>query len=130
MVNGTLLLNFGKRYKDNLRVHFWSINSGQRHIDLDALSNQNILKGIYFLYTVKQFQLFFQYFSVFCSADYYSIGFYSFQIFFGLLAVMNQISSSIFMFIKMAFFSESTGAFVIASNIWTFYFLELENLNF
>ena len=41
MVNGTLL-NFGKRYDDNLRVIF-----DQRlklHLGLDALSNQKILK--------------------------------------------------------------------------------------
>ena len=44
MVNGTLL-NFGKRYKDNLRVIFnqWP----KLHLGLDALSNQKILKGIY-----------------------------------------------------------------------------------
>ena len=41
MVNGTLL-NFGKRYDDNLRVIF-----DQRlklYLGLDALSNQKILK--------------------------------------------------------------------------------------
>ena len=44
MVNGTVL-NFGKRYKDNLRVTFdqWP----KLHLGLDALSNQKILKGIY-----------------------------------------------------------------------------------
>ena len=44
MVNDTLL-NFGKRYKDNLRVIFdqWP----KLHLGLDALSNQKILKGIY-----------------------------------------------------------------------------------
>jgi hypothetical protein len=44
MVNGTLL-NFGKRYKDNLRVIFdqWP----KLHLGLDALSNQKILDGIY-----------------------------------------------------------------------------------
>ena len=41
MVNGTLL-NFGKRYEDDLRVTF-----DQWHLDLDALSNQKILKAIY-----------------------------------------------------------------------------------
>ena len=43
MVNGTLL-NFGKRYEDNLRVIFdqWS----KLHLGLDVLSNQKILKGI------------------------------------------------------------------------------------
>ena len=45
MVNGTLL-NFGKRYKDNLRVicDQWL----KLHLGLDALSNQKILKGIYY----------------------------------------------------------------------------------
>jgi hypothetical protein len=44
MVNGTLL-NFGKRYNDNLRVIFdqWL----KLHLGLDALSNQKNLKGIY-----------------------------------------------------------------------------------
>ena len=44
MVNGTLL-NFGKRYDDELRVIFdqWQ----KLHLGLDALSNQKILKGIY-----------------------------------------------------------------------------------
>ena len=44
MVNGTLL-NFGKRYEDNLRVIFdqWP----KLHLGLDALSNQKILNGIY-----------------------------------------------------------------------------------
>ena len=43
IVNGTLL-NFGKRYKDNLRVIFdqWP----KLHLGLDALSNQKMLKGI------------------------------------------------------------------------------------
>ena len=43
MVNGTLI-NFGKRYKDDLRVIFdqWP----KLHLGLDALSNQKILKGI------------------------------------------------------------------------------------
>ena len=43
MVNGTLL-NFGKRYKDNLIVIFdqWP----KLHLGLDALSNQKILKGV------------------------------------------------------------------------------------
>ena len=45
IVNGTLL-NFGKRYVDNLRVIFdqWP----KLHLGLDAISNQKILKGIYF----------------------------------------------------------------------------------
>ena len=44
MVNVTVL-NFGKRYKDNLRVIFdqWP----KLHLGLDALSNQRILKGVY-----------------------------------------------------------------------------------
>ena len=43
MVNGTLL-NFGKRYDDNLRVIF---DQGLKlHLGLDALSNQKILNGI------------------------------------------------------------------------------------
>ena len=47
MVNGTLL-NFGKRYEDDLRVIFdqWS----KLHLSLDALSNQKILKGVYYIY--------------------------------------------------------------------------------
>ena len=46
MVNGTLL-NFGKRYEDDLRVIFdrWQ----KLHLGLDALSNQKILKGIYYI---------------------------------------------------------------------------------
>ena len=45
MVNGTLL-NFGKRYEDNLRVIFdqWP----KLHLGLDALSNQKILNGVYY----------------------------------------------------------------------------------
>jgi hypothetical protein len=44
MDNG-ILLNFGKRYEDDLRVIFdqWQ----KLHLGLDALSNQEILKGIY-----------------------------------------------------------------------------------
>ena len=44
MVNGTLL-NFGKRYEDDLRVIFdqWP----KLHLGFDALSNQKILKSIY-----------------------------------------------------------------------------------
>ena len=44
MVHGTLL-NFGKRYEDDLRVIFdqWQ----KLCLGLDALSNQKILKGIY-----------------------------------------------------------------------------------
>ena len=43
--NGTLL-NFGKRYEDNLRVSFeqWP----KLHLGLDALSNEKILNGIYY----------------------------------------------------------------------------------
>ena len=43
MVNGTLL-NFGKRYEDDLRVIFdqWQ----KLHLGLDALSNQKIWNGI------------------------------------------------------------------------------------
>ena len=46
IVNGTLL-NFGKRYEDNLMVIFdqWS----KLYLGLDALSNQKILNGIYCL---------------------------------------------------------------------------------
>ena len=46
MVNGTLL-NFGKRYHDNLRVIFdqWL----KLHLGLDVLSNQKILEGIYYV---------------------------------------------------------------------------------
>ena len=45
MVNGTLL-NFGKRYEDDFRVIFeqWP----KLHIGLDALSNQKLLKGVYY----------------------------------------------------------------------------------
>ena len=43
MVNGTLL-NFGKRYEDELRVIF--DQQPKLHLGLDALSNQKILKGI------------------------------------------------------------------------------------
>ena len=45
MVNGTLL-NFGKRYEVDLMVIFdqWQ----KLHLGLDALSNQKILKGIYY----------------------------------------------------------------------------------
>ena len=41
------LLNFGKRYKDDLRVIFdqWP----KLHFGLDELSNQKILKGVYSL---------------------------------------------------------------------------------
>ena len=43
MVNDTVL-NFGKRYEDDLRVIFdhWP----KLHLGLDALSNQRILKGV------------------------------------------------------------------------------------
>ena len=43
MVIGTVP-NFGKRYKDVLRVIF--DQSQKLHLGLDALSNQKILKGI------------------------------------------------------------------------------------
>ena len=47
MVNGTLL-NFGKIYEDDLRVIFdqWP----KLHLGLDALSNQKILNGVYYLF--------------------------------------------------------------------------------
>ena len=46
MVNGTLL-NFGKRYEDNLRVIFdqWP----KLHLGLDALSNQKIYYILYYM---------------------------------------------------------------------------------
>ena len=39
--------NFGKRYEDDLRIIFdqWP----KLHLGLDALSNQKILKGVYYL---------------------------------------------------------------------------------
>ena len=42
--NGGSLLNFGKRYEDDIWVIFdqWQ----KLHLGLDALSNQKILKGI------------------------------------------------------------------------------------
>ena len=43
MVNGTLL-NFGKRYEDDLRVIL--DQRPKLHLGLDALSNQKILKGV------------------------------------------------------------------------------------
>ena len=48
MVNGTVL-NFGKRYENNLGVIFdqWP----KLHLVLDALSNLKILNGIYYLCT-------------------------------------------------------------------------------
>ena len=48
---GGLLLNFGKRYKDDIWIIFdqWQ----KLHLDLDALSNQKILKGIYYRWTFK-----------------------------------------------------------------------------
>ena len=45
MVNGTLL-HFGKKYKDELRVIF--VQWQKLHLGLDAISNQKILKGIYY----------------------------------------------------------------------------------
>ena len=69
IVNGTLL-NFGKRYKDNLRVIFdqWP----KLHLGLDALSNQKnlewylfdnhyyqkILNAIYLIIIIMQFKPF------------------------------------------------------------------------
>ena len=49
MVNGTLL-NFGKRYEDDFSVIFdqWP----KLHLDLEAVSNQKILKGVYYLLQV------------------------------------------------------------------------------
>ena len=44
MVNGTLL-NFGKRYGDNLRVIFDQCS--KMHLGLDALTNQKILNSMY-----------------------------------------------------------------------------------
>ena len=43
MVNG-ILLNFGKEYKDNLRVI--SDQWPKLHLDLDLISDQKILNGI------------------------------------------------------------------------------------
>jgi hypothetical protein len=43
MVNGTLL-NFGKRYVDDLRVIF--DQCPKLHLGLDVLSNQKILNGV------------------------------------------------------------------------------------
>ena len=42
-VNGTLL-NFGKRYEDDLRVIF--VQWPKLHLALDALRNKEILKGV------------------------------------------------------------------------------------
>ena len=50
MVNGTLL-NISKRYDDNLKVIFDQLL--KLHLGLDALSNQKILKGIYYITLVK-----------------------------------------------------------------------------
>jgi hypothetical protein len=49
MVNGTLL-NFGKRYEDNLTIIFDQLPKW--HLSLDSLSNQQILKGVYFSTTL------------------------------------------------------------------------------
>ena len=46
MVNGTLI-NFGMQYNDNLKVIFDQWLNLQ--FGLDALSNQKILKGIYYV---------------------------------------------------------------------------------
>ena len=50
MVNGTLL-NFGKRYEDNLRVIFdqWP----KLHLGLDALSNKKILNVVSTIYNSR-----------------------------------------------------------------------------
>ena len=47
MVHGNLL-NFGKRYEDDLRVIFdqWP----KLHLGLDVLSNQKILKGVQYIF--------------------------------------------------------------------------------
>ena len=52
MVNDTLL-NFGKRYEDDLRVIFdqWP----KLHLGLDALSNQKILNGVYSTRCIEPF---------------------------------------------------------------------------
>ena len=51
IINGTLL-NFDKRYEDDLRVIFdqWP----KLHLGLDALSNQKILNGVYQSPTLDQ----------------------------------------------------------------------------
>ena len=50
LFNSTLL-NFGKRYEDDLKVIFDQWHQWPKlHISLDAISNQKILKGIYYLY--------------------------------------------------------------------------------
>ena len=43
MVNGTLL-NFGKRYEDDIKILFYQWQ--KMHLGLDALSIQKFLKGI------------------------------------------------------------------------------------
>ena len=48
MVNGTLL-NFGKRYKDDVIFDQWP----KLHLVLDALRNQKILKGMHLQCTVE-----------------------------------------------------------------------------
>ena len=50
MVNDTLL-NFGKRYQDDLRVIFdqWP----KLHLGLDAKNNQKILNGIYSIGNIR-----------------------------------------------------------------------------
>ena len=55
MVNGTLL-NFGKRYEDDSRVIFdqWP----KLHLGLDALSNQIILKCVYYIIWQISFLIF------------------------------------------------------------------------
>jgi hypothetical protein len=54
VVNGTLL-NFGKRYEDDLRVIFdqWP----KLHLCLDALSNQKIVKEVSALYCQKSIKM-------------------------------------------------------------------------
>ena len=69
MVNGTLL-NFGKRYKDDLRLIFdqWP----KMHLGLDALSNQKILNGIY--YTIGKWGVI----AISARLEFYLKGFISF----------------------------------------------------
>ena len=61
IVNGTLL-NFGKRYKDNLRVIFdqWP----KLHLVLDALSNQKILNGVYYRSYIDVYFFFRKFFDI------------------------------------------------------------------
>ena len=67
MVNGTLL-NFDKRYEDDLWVIFdqWQ----KLHLGLNVLSNQKILKGIYYSDLHAQWNIFYTFYS--CSSQLYS----------------------------------------------------------